>query len=126
MRTRIYGSRKPLKSQFAKELFHLRLYRGIHLDERRPGAFEDFARQFLCRINAEFAAAGDFAGRVVEHVGRAFGEEAVALRIGVGSARASRASVSALADRIRRRAKKVSTRASKPTPEAGVLPIPIC
>ncbi len=32
---------------------------------------------------AEFAAAGDFARGVVEHVGRAFGEEAVALRVGV-------------------------------------------
>ena len=47
------------------------------VDERRPGAFEAFARQFLRRINAEFAAAGDFAGGVVEHVGRAFGEDAV-------------------------------------------------
>jgi hypothetical protein len=37
---------------------------------------------FFVRINAEFAAAGDFAGGVVEHVGRAFGEEAVALRVG--------------------------------------------
>src|SRR2546425_13131131 len=64
---------------------HFRLHRGIHLDERWPGAFEAFARQFLRRVNAEFAAAGDFAGGVVEHVGRAFGEEAVALRIGVGA-----------------------------------------
>ena len=52
------GLASPLKSQFSKELFHLRLHHGIHLDERRPGAFETFARQFLRRINAEFAAAG--------------------------------------------------------------------
>ena len=70
---------------FSHELFHLRLHRGIHLDQRRPGAFEAFAGNFLRRINAKFAAAGDFAGGVVEHVGRAFGEEAVALRVGVGA-----------------------------------------
>ncbi len=57
----------------------------IHLDERRPGAFETFARNFLRCVDAEFAAAGDFAGGVVEHVGRAFGEDAVALRVGVGA-----------------------------------------
>ena len=57
----------------------------IHLDQRRPGAFEAFARNFLRRVNAEFAAAGDFAGGVVKHVGRAFGEDAVPLRIGVGA-----------------------------------------
>ena len=43
----------------------------------RPGAFETFAWQFLRRVNAEFAAAGDFAGGVVQHVGRAFGEHLV-------------------------------------------------
>ena len=47
--------------------------------------FEAFAGEFLRRVEAEFAAAGDFAGGVVEHVGRAFGEEAVALRVGVGA-----------------------------------------
>ena len=62
----------------------LRLHAFIHLDERRPGAFETFAGNFLRRVNAQLAAAGDFARRVVEHVGRAFGENAVALRIGVG------------------------------------------
>jgi hypothetical protein len=40
----------------------LRLHAFVHLDERRPGAFETFARQFLRRINAEFAADGDLAG----------------------------------------------------------------
>ncbi|MBI5774105.1 MAG: hypothetical protein HZA89_10230 [Verrucomicrobia bacterium] len=48
-------------------------------------AFEAFARNYLRRIKAEFAAAGDFAGGVVEHVGRAFGENAVALRVDVGA-----------------------------------------
>ncbi len=64
----------------SKKLFHLRLHRGIHLDERRPGAFEAFAGEFLRRVEAEFAAAGDFTRRVVEHVRQALGEEAVALR----------------------------------------------
>ena len=68
-----------------KQLLHLRLHRRVHLDEWRPGAFEAFALQFLRRINAEFAAAGDFTGGVVEHVGRTFGEDAVALRVGVGA-----------------------------------------
>ena len=65
-------------------LFHLRLHTFIHLDERRPGAFETFAGNFLRRVNAQLAAAGDFARRMVEHVGRAFGEEAVALWVSVG------------------------------------------
>jgi len=43
-----------------------------------------FAGIFLRRVNAELAAAGDLTRRVVEHVGGAFGEDAVALRIGVG------------------------------------------
>ena len=55
----------------SKKLFHLRLHRRIHLDERWPGAFEAFAGEFLRRVDAEFAAAGDFAGGVVEHVGPA-------------------------------------------------------
>ena len=62
------------QSAFAEKLFHLRLHRFIHANQRRPGAFETFARNFLRRVNAELAADGDFAGRVVEHVGRAFGE----------------------------------------------------
>ena len=52
----------------AKELFHSRLHAFIHLDERRPGAFETFARQFLRRVETLFAPDGDFARRVVEHV----------------------------------------------------------
>jgi hypothetical protein len=39
-----------------EKFFHPRLHRGIHLDERRPGAFETFARKFLRRFDAEFAA----------------------------------------------------------------------
>ena len=69
----------------AEKFFHLRLHVFIHLDERRPGAFETFAGEFLRRVDAEFAAAGDFAGGVIQHVGRAFGEDAVALRIDVGA-----------------------------------------
>ena len=66
---------------------------------------------------------------LVERVGPAFGEDAVALRVGVGamgSTRASRVSVNALADRIGCRAKMVSTRASKPTREGACAPHSIC
>ena len=63
----------------------------VHLDERRPGALEVFAGEFLRRINAEFAADGDFAPGVVEHVGRAFGEDAVPPPPGYGVAGALRA-----------------------------------
>ena len=42
------------------------LHAFIHHDERWPGAFETFTRNFLRRINAEFAAARDFAGGMVE------------------------------------------------------------
>ena len=38
----------------------------IHFDKRWPGALETFAGKFLRRIYGEFAAAGDFAGGVVE------------------------------------------------------------
>jgi len=37
----------------------------IHLDGRRPGAFEAFAAEFLGRVNAHFRANGEFAGGVV-------------------------------------------------------------
>jgi len=40
-------------------LVNLRLHRGIHLDERRPGTFEAFAGEFLGRVYAQFAADGD-------------------------------------------------------------------
>jgi len=39
----------------------------------------------LRRDNAEVAAGGDFGGGVVEHIGRAFGEDAVASRFCVGA-----------------------------------------
>jgi len=68
---------------FVEQRIHSLSHGLIHLDERRPGAFEAFAGESFRRINAKFAAAGDFARRVVEHVGWAFGEEAVALRVGV-------------------------------------------
>ena len=78
-----------------KKLFNLRLHSCVHFDQRRPGTFEASAAKFLRRINAEFAADGNFARGVVEHVGRAFGEDAVppslslrrtgSLRVGVGA-----------------------------------------
>ena len=49
----------------AEHFFHLRLQRGIHLDEPRSGRFGAFAGEFLRRINAEFAADGDFPGGLV-------------------------------------------------------------
>src|SRR5882724_338136 len=53
----------------AVERINFRLRGGLHLDERRPGAFEAFAGNFLRRVYAEFGADGDFARGVVEHVG---------------------------------------------------------
>src|SRR5262245_43541776 len=58
------------RSSVHEQFLHFRLHAFINLDERRPGAFETFAREFLRRVNAEFAADGDFAGRGVEHIGR--------------------------------------------------------
>jgi len=49
-------------------LFHLRFYRRIHLDDRRLGAFEPFAGEFLRRVETELATAGDFADGVIKHV----------------------------------------------------------
>ena len=54
----------------AEHRLDIRLHRGIHLDERWPGAFEAFAGEFRGGVEALFAATGDFAGGVVEHVGR--------------------------------------------------------
>jgi hypothetical protein len=68
-----------------EKFFHPRLHGSIHLDERRPGAFKAFAGKFLGCVNAEFAADGDFAGGVIEYVRWTFGEDAVALRVGVGA-----------------------------------------
>ena len=48
-----------------KSFSTLSFHRRIHLDQRQPWAFEAFARQFLRRVNAEFAVAGDFAGGVL-------------------------------------------------------------
>jgi len=42
----------------------------FHANQRRPGPFESLARQLARRINAQLAADGDFAGGVVEPVGR--------------------------------------------------------
>ena len=54
---------------------------GLMAANRRLGALETVAKDFLRRVKAQLAAAGDLAGRVAEHGGRAFGEEAVALQI---------------------------------------------
>jgi hypothetical protein len=40
------------------------LHRCIHLDERRPRAFETFAGNFLRRVKAALAAAGNCARRM--------------------------------------------------------------
>jgi len=58
----------------------------IHANQPGPEAFQAFAGQLLRRINAEFAAAGDIAGGVVEHAGRAFREDCVVLRAGASAA----------------------------------------
>ena len=73
-----------LKNLFFKQPVNLSADFIAHFNQRRPGAFESFAGNFLRGVKTHFAAAGDFARGVVEHVRRAFGEEAVALRIGVG------------------------------------------
>jgi len=62
---------------FSHGLFHLRLHHFIHLDERRPGAFETFARNLLRRVDAGLAAAVGFDRGVVEQVGRAFAESCI-------------------------------------------------
>ena len=48
-------------------------------------ALETFAGKFGGGVDAEFAPGGELARRVVQHVGGAAGEKAVALRIGVGA-----------------------------------------
>ena len=80
-----HHARSPNLLFAAKELFHLRHLCGIHFDERRLEVFKASAGEFLRRINAELAAAGNFAGGVIKHVGRVFGENAVALRVGIGA-----------------------------------------
>ena len=39
-----------------EELFYLCFHCRLHLDERRPGAFETFAGEFLRRVAAQLAA----------------------------------------------------------------------
>ena len=43
-----------------EQFFHLRLHRFIHLDERRPRAFETFAGNFLRRVQFHFFLARRF------------------------------------------------------------------
>jgi hypothetical protein len=45
-----------------EQLIEFYMHRLIHPDEPRTRAFEIFAHSFLCRFNAELAAAGDFTG----------------------------------------------------------------
>ena len=94
-------------SQFSSEQrVHFLPHVFIHANQRRPRAFEAFARNFLRRVNAGFAAAGDFTGGVVEHVGRAFGES---LRTAIMLSRCR----SVLAQRRNRRG-RVGLRAHQP------------
>ena len=60
-RLREMGCAKGARSR-TKQPDDLSVHRFFHLDKRRPGAFETFARQFVRRVEAEFAADGDFAG----------------------------------------------------------------
>src|SRR6266852_7759944 len=57
----------------------------IHPDQWRPLAFETFAGKFRGGVDAEFAPGGELARRVIQHIGGAAGEEAVAPRIGLGA-----------------------------------------
>ena len=57
-----------LVTGISKQGIYFCLHRFIHLDERRPGAFETFAGNFLGRVDVYFAR------RLIERVGRAFGE----------------------------------------------------
>jgi len=58
----------------AQERIHFLFHPLIHPDQGRPFTFETFAGKFRGGVDAEFAADGDFAGSVVEHGGRPFGE----------------------------------------------------
>ena len=44
-----------------------------------------FTGELFRRIYSEFAADGELTGCVVEHIGRPFREDAIALRVGVGA-----------------------------------------
>ena len=44
-----------------------------------------FSGEFFCGVDTEFGPDGDLGCGVVEDVGRAFGEYAVALRVGAGA-----------------------------------------
>lgn len=69
----------------SKELVDSFLGGWVHLDEWGPGAFEAFARKFAGGVEAEFAAAAEVRRGVVEDVGWAFGEDGIALGIGIGA-----------------------------------------
>jgi len=65
--TRIGSGLKGISTNSSEKRIHLRLHGFIHLDERRTVPIKSrFARQFLCRVNAEFATHRHFAPAVVE------------------------------------------------------------
>ena len=108
----------------SKKLFHLRLHRRVHLDQR-PGALKPSPDNFfvasmpsLLPLAISLVAWSSTSDgplvKMLSRCGSVLAQE--------GSARAPRASVSALADRIGRRAEMVSTRAPKPTREGACAP----
>src|SRR5580692_9963895 len=76
-----YGQYNPLRLE---QLIHRAFHAIVHANQRWPGSRETFARQLVGGVEAHFRAAAQLAGRMVKDVGGAFGEEGVALRIGVG------------------------------------------
>ena len=59
--------------------FHLRLHRFIHLDQRRPGAFETFAGNFLGRVRFHFFFARRFIVCVAASASRSTGMVSLSL-----------------------------------------------
>jgi hypothetical protein len=56
------SSRRSDLPRFAsKQRVNLSPHFFAHINQRRPGAFESFAGEFLRRVNAQLAAAGDHA-----------------------------------------------------------------
>src|SRR2546430_306702 len=69
------------RSQFSEQRINLPSHGFIHFDQRWPRPFESFTRELARGINSQLRSNCDFRGCVVEHVGRTFGEDAVALRV---------------------------------------------
>src|SRR5579872_7299393 len=64
-------TQKLFSTRAAEQLVNLLLYNRVHLNQRRPRAFETFAGKFFGGVDPQFAADGKFARRVVERVGGA-------------------------------------------------------